>query len=272
MHAMARASVNGTELYYEIRGTGAPLLLVMGASGDAGHFDAIADLLCDEFTVVTYDRRGNGRSPAPAGWKTTSPEEQADDAAGLLAAVVRSPAVVCGTSSGAVFALCLLTRRPAALRGAILHEPALFAFLDDLDAVRAPLRVRIRSAMETGGPEAATEPWWRYVAGDDAWDKLAPELRGRMRASSETLFGIELGTYERYLPDDETLAAVAPRVRLLVSADGLAPYAEAARRLGQRLGRDVEITPGTHAAYHDHPTEFAQALRRLLREITAIRP
>src|SRR3954454_46211 len=151
MRAMPRTSVNGTELYYEIRGTGAPLLLIMGASGDAGHFDAIADALSDEFMVVTYDRRGNGRSRAPAGWKTTSPEEQADDAAGLLAAVVRSPAVVCGTSSGAVFALCLLARHPAVVRGAVLHEPALFAFVDDLDAVRAPLRARIRPAMETGG-------------------------------------------------------------------------------------------------------------------------
>ena len=110
------------------------------------------------------------------------------------------------------------------------------------------------------------------MAGDAAQDKLAPELRERMRASSETLFGIELGTYERYLPDDETLAAVAPRVRLLVSAEGLPPYTAVARRLGQRLGRDVEITPGTHAAYHDHPIEFAQAIRRLLSELTVIRP
>jgi hypothetical protein len=61
-----------------------------------------------------------------------------------------------------------------------------------------------------------------------------------------------------------------PTAALLVSADGLAPSAEAARRLGQRLGRDVETTPGTHVAYHDHPIEFA-AIRRLLREPTAIR-
>jgi pimeloyl-ACP methyl ester carboxylesterase len=267
---MPRTSVNGTELYYEIRGTGAPLLLVMGASGDGGHFDAIADLLCDEFTVVTYDRRGNGRSPAPAGWKTTSPEEQADDAAGLLAAVVRSPAVVCGTSSGAVFALCLLARHPAVVRGAILHEPALFALLDDLDAVRAPLRARIGRAMETGGPKAATEPWWRYVAGDNAWNKLAPDLRERMTASAKTIFDIELGTYERYVPNDETLADVAPHIRLLVSADGLPPYTEAARRLAQRLGSNVETTQGTHVAYHDHPTELAQALRHQLRDLTAM--
>src|SRR5690242_5303376 len=227
---MPRTSVNGTELHYEIRGTGPPLLLIMGASGDAGHFDAIAGLLADEFTVITYDRRGNGRSPAPDGWKTTSPEQQADDAAALLAALVRSPAFVCGTSSGAAFALCLLARHPAALRGAILHEPALFALLDDLEAVRAPLRARIGRAMETGGPKAATEPWWRYVAGDDAWNRLEPDLRERMTASAKTTFDIELGSYEQYLPNDETLAAVAPRMRLLVSADGLPPYAEAARR------------------------------------------
>ena len=56
----------------------------MGATGDGGHFDTLADLLADEFTLITYDRRGNGRSPAPAGWTTTSAEEQADDAAALV--------------------------------------------------------------------------------------------------------------------------------------------------------------------------------------------
>ena len=267
---MPRLSVNGTELHHEIRGTGPPILLIMGGTGDGGHFDALANLLADEFMVVTYDRRGNGRSPVPAGWRTTSPEEQADDAAALLDALGAGPAAVFGTSSGANFALCLLARHRAAVRGTILHEPALFALLDDPDAVRAPLRARVQPAMETGGPPAATEPFWRYVAGDDGWTKLAPDLRERMRGSSGTLFGIELGTYERYLPDDETLAAIAPRVRLLVSANGLPPYAEVARRLGERLGVNVETTAGTHAAYHDHPRELAEAIRPFLREFTAL--
>jgi alpha-beta hydrolase superfamily lysophospholipase len=39
----------------------------MGATGDAGHFERLAKLLADGFTVVTYDRRGNGRSPRPPG-------------------------------------------------------------------------------------------------------------------------------------------------------------------------------------------------------------
>ena len=66
---MPRLSVIGTELYHEIRGTGPAVLLIMGASGDGGHFDVLAELLADEFTVVTYDRRGNGRSEVPAGWE-----------------------------------------------------------------------------------------------------------------------------------------------------------------------------------------------------------
>ena len=136
---MPRVTVNGVELYYEIRGAGPPLLLIMGATGDGGHFDELADLLADEFTVITYDRRGNGRSPVPAGWRTTSAEEQADDAAALLDALEIGPAAVFGTSSGGTFALCLLVRHAENVRGAILHEPGLYSLVDDFDAVRAPI-------------------------------------------------------------------------------------------------------------------------------------
>jgi pimeloyl-ACP methyl ester carboxylesterase len=97
---MLKITVNGTALYHEVRGTGPPVLLIMGATGDGGHFDRLADRLADEFTVISYDRRGNGRSPAPAGWRTTSPEEQADDAAALLGALETGPAAIFGTSSG----------------------------------------------------------------------------------------------------------------------------------------------------------------------------
>ena len=92
------AVVNGAELYYEKQGTGPAVLLIAGSTGDAGNFTRAADLLADEFTVVTYDRRGNSRSPRPSGWTTTSVAEQADDAAGLIQLLGLSPAVVFGTS------------------------------------------------------------------------------------------------------------------------------------------------------------------------------
>jgi pimeloyl-ACP methyl ester carboxylesterase len=92
----------------------------------------------------------------------------------------------------------------------------------------------------------------------------------RIAASADTLFGIELGTDEWYLPDDETLAAIAAPVRLLVSNDSLPFFAEMTHRLGNRLDVDVAVTPGTHAPYLDHPRELAEAVRPLLWELSAI--
>ena len=65
---MSTVTANGTELCCEVRGSGPTLLCIMGASGDGAHFNRLAALLADQFTVVTYDRRGNGRSPRPTGW------------------------------------------------------------------------------------------------------------------------------------------------------------------------------------------------------------
>jgi pimeloyl-ACP methyl ester carboxylesterase len=269
---MPTVTVNEAELYYEVRGAGPPVLLIMGATGDGGHFDELAAQLADEFTVVSYDRRGNGRSPVPAGWRTTSAEEQADDAAALLDALGTGPAAVFGTSSGGTFALCLLVRHPGAVRGAILHEPGLYALVDDFEAVRAPIRALVQEAREAGGPSAAVERFWCYIVEDeDGWIRLAPALRERLRARAGTLFEIELGTYELYLPDEETLTAIAVPVRLLVSEDGLPFFAQIAGRLGERLGVDVATTPGRHDSYHEYPSEFADAMRPFLREFSGMR-
>jgi len=203
-------TVNGVRLYYEVRGSGPPVLLIMGFTGDAGHFETFAELLADEFTIVSYDRRGNGRSPAPAGWVTTSTDEQAEDAAALLAALGMSPAAVYGSSAGANYALCLLIRHPEAVRGAVLHEAVLVKLFDDPGA-RGAVSALVKEAMAAGGPPAALERLWRYVAGDRNWEILRPALRQRILARAETFFGIELGSYERFLPDDQTLAGLAAR-------------------------------------------------------------
>ena len=57
-----RVATEGDELYYEVRGSGPPLLLIHGGVIDASGFSRAADLLAADSTVITYDRRAYSRS------------------------------------------------------------------------------------------------------------------------------------------------------------------------------------------------------------------
>ncbi len=83
--------VNGTKLYYEIRGKGPSILFIPGAEGDAEEYLRVAERLDDDFTVLSYDRRAYSRSPRPAGF-TGNVDMEADDAAALLRALDLAPA------------------------------------------------------------------------------------------------------------------------------------------------------------------------------------
>jgi len=262
---MPTTAVNDTELYYEVRGSGPPLLLIMGASGDSGALAEFADRLAREFTVVTYDRRGNGRSAPPPDWAATSPEEQADDAAALLDHLGLARAVAFGTSSGGIFALATLLRHPQAVRAAVLHDPALFALVDDPAAARTKVTEVVTPAMETGGLTAAFEAFLRFAAGDATWNRLEASVRQRMLASAGTYFSKEIGAFDTYLPDDQALADVAAPVYLLAGADSHPEFGQAAVRLAARLDIEVTSVPGTHFGYVDHPREMARTVTALLR-------
>src|SRR6266446_3765212 len=103
--------VPGANLYYEVRGSGPVLLLVCGGIYDAAGYAGLAGELADRYTVVTYDRRGNSRSPldgTPGASGTHSVEVHADDAYRVLKAVGvtdEEPAYVFGNSSGAQIGL-----------------------------------------------------------------------------------------------------------------------------------------------------------------------
>jgi pimeloyl-ACP methyl ester carboxylesterase len=261
-------TVNGAELYYEIRGSGPPVLFIMGATGDAGHFATVADALGDEFTVATYDRRGNSRSPVPPGWSTTSVEEQAEDAAALLQALELAPAAIFGNSSGAIYALDLLIRHPEAARGVILHEPPLLSLLERPEEVQTAIGALLEGGMEAGGPPQALERFWRFVAGDANWEDMESGLRERILRNAETFLDVEMGTFEDFRPDDATLAAVATPVQVLLSEQSAPFFAEIAESLGERLGAEISHTPGTHTPYDDHPLELVQTIRPFLREVS----
>ena len=118
---MKSIAANGTELYYDDRGAGSPLLLMHGFPLDHSMW---ADLRLDGdavFRLIAPDLRGFGNSPARG--ETTSMELFADDLAGLLDSLeIDEPSVVCGLSMGGYVALQFWRKHRRRLRALIFCD------------------------------------------------------------------------------------------------------------------------------------------------------
>ena len=245
------ADVNGTKLYYELRGVGPSLILIPGAEGDAEEYLRVAELLDDQFTVLTYDRRGFSRSPRPAGYAGTTVDRQADDAAALLTAIELSPAGVWGNSSGAIIGLSLVLRYPELVRWAMLHEPPLFAGMSD---PRGNLTF-LKEATANG-----KVPFLRMLTGDAVYNGFSPGYQSRL-AADDTWIKHEFDNFEYYRPADSELAAVKRPVAVIFGAESPPFFGEAATWLAARLGTQALTIPGGHGAHYDKPQEVAKAIR-----------
>jgi pimeloyl-ACP methyl ester carboxylesterase len=263
-----RVPANGTELYYEARGDGPALLLVAGGLADAGQFTALGEALAEQHKVITYDRRGNSRSPSPSGWTTTTVEEQAEDAAALLEALGISAASVYGHSIGAPIALGLALRRPEIVDTVILHDPALMSVLADPGAVLAVVGPLVEEAMQAGGPPAAADAFYRFAVGD-ALDALEPATYERMKADGAVLFSVEFQSLSGWRIDEEALGRARVPVLVLAGAGSPPFFREAADWLAGRLGGAVEQVPGGHGAPFDHPADLAAQVARFIDQAKA---
>ncbi len=272
---MGSITANGTNLYYELRGDGPPVLFISGATGDAGHWTEVADALAGEYTVLTYDRRANSRSPRPANWTATSIDEQADDAAELLTALDLPPAVAYGNSGGAVILTSVALRHPSMLRGAIFHEPPYLEVTSAAEEVGGRLQQLIATGMAEGGPPMATELFLRWVVGDQTFESFDPELRARMLGNGEVLFGMEFEGFLSYLPTPEELAEVRLPCVVAAGVDNRDPAAthhwlyESSRWLADGLRAPLIDTPGAHVPQSTHPRALAETVRPILSKLAA---
>jgi pimeloyl-ACP methyl ester carboxylesterase len=139
------------KLSYVRRGSGEPLLLIMGMAGHIGLWrdDFLAQLEPD-FDVVAYDHRGIGDSTDVDGQFTIA--ELADDAAALLDALGWSSAHVFGISMGGMIAQELVLNHPERVRRLVLG--CTYCGGPRTNPM-APGPMRMMTAMNSGNLEAA---------------------------------------------------------------------------------------------------------------------
>jgi pimeloyl-ACP methyl ester carboxylesterase len=112
---------NGINLYYEERGSGDPLLLIMGITATGSVWEKHVNHWQQSFRCITADNRGVGLSDSPEGPYTTA--MMADDFAGLLDALQIKKIRVVGVSMGSTIAQQLALRHPEKVISLVLMCP-----------------------------------------------------------------------------------------------------------------------------------------------------
>ena len=162
-------AADGTEIAYDVEGSGPPLVLVHGITAAREEWDPIVERLAPDFTCVRLDLRGHGESEL-ARTDHSSFSMAGDVAAVVSAAGVEAPVVVGHSLGGMVATIHAAT--DDSVRGVVNVDQGLR--LVDFAAVVRPLEETLR------GPGFA-DTFGAFLASLGV-DVLPPELAERERA------------------------------------------------------------------------------------------
>lgn len=144
------ARVNGTEIYYEMAGSGQPLVLIHGGGVDSRAWDDQFPVFAKQYKVIRFDLRGAGKSG-----HVLVPFSNADDIKGLLDHLGIQQSHFIGISRGGGFAYDFTLEHPDRVSSLVLVSAN---FGVDVPAY-GEMHDRADEAGSKGGAAAAAEIW-----------------------------------------------------------------------------------------------------------------
>ncbi len=153
--------MNGLELYYEIHGTGEPLILLHGGYGSTEMFSPIMQMLSERSKVIAVDLQGHGRTAITD--RPMSYDALADDIAELVRQLGYHRADVMGYSLGGLVALRTAIRRPDVVNRLIVVSAGFS---------RGGFFPEVREGMDRTGPEVVE--WMRNTPMYEEYSRVAP--------------------------------------------------------------------------------------------------
>jgi pimeloyl-ACP methyl ester carboxylesterase len=197
--------VNGLQMYYEIHGTGQPLVLLHGAFSAVGtSFGQLLPGLAQGRQVVAVELQGHGRTADID--RPMTLEVMADDVAAAVDQLGIQPADIFGYSTGAAVALQLVIRHPDAVRKLVLASVTY-----TLDGVHPGL---MEGLGEMTPEMMHGSPW------HEEYVRIAPRPE-----DFPTLFAkkTQMDQQLKDLPDEDIRAITAPTLLIIGDSDLVRP-------------------------------------------------
>ena len=143
-------------IYFELAGSGRPLVLIHGNMLDSRMWDLNFHQLAGHFTVLRYDMRGFGRS----GSASLATGSVVGDLAGLLDYLNIDSTSICGSSLGGVAAMNFCLEHPDRIDSLILADSDLSGF--PISAELADAILQTHHALSDGDIDKAVDIWLNH--------------------------------------------------------------------------------------------------------------
>jgi len=119
---MPRLNRDGVNIYYEVHGSGPPLILTHGYSSTSAMWQGQIEALSQHHQLILWDMRGHGQSDYPENPAAYSEALTVADIAALLDTVGAGKAIVGGLSLGGYMSLAFYRSHPERVRALLIID------------------------------------------------------------------------------------------------------------------------------------------------------
>ena len=264
---MPTLRVNGYDMAFVERGTGAPLLLVHGTLGDYRSWAEQMEPFGAHFRMIAVSLRRCWPEPWDGEGDDFTVQQHIKDVAAFIAALDAGPVHLIGHSRGGHIAFRVAATFPNLVRTLVLVEPggALDASLEPPQAPKSPpialgqVYAAAAERIRRGEIDEGLAPTIDVIHGPGGWARLPEETRRRMRDNALTL----LAQFKEQRDPFSRADAEAIRAPTLLMAGERSPEnfhrildgIESALKNVQR----VVIPHASHGSNRDNPAAFNRA-------------
>ncbi len=271
---MPHWEIDGLAFEVDRYGQGPPVVLLHGFTGSRASWRSLVRGIEEEFTTLSIDLVGHGRSGSPASLDRYHMRRAVDDLAELIRAMGFERAAWLGYSLGGRTALQVAVHRPDVVSALILEGASPGLPTEEERQSRVAADERLARMIEEDGLEPFVDYWGSIPLWESQRTNLSESQRESLREQrlaqrgvglANSLRGMGTGAQE-WLGD--RLEGI--RVPVLLTAGSLdTKYAQLAHEMGEAIPQAAVclIEDAGHAAHLERPEAFERVVREFLRSV-----
>lgn len=236
---------------------------------ELGMWDGVAALLASQYTVLRYDHRGHGQSPAPAGPYTL--DMLADDAAQLIGGHSQQPVHFVGLSMGGMTAQALSARHPELLQSITIANSA--SHYDE--AAKAMWQARVKTVLEQGVSAISDGAMQRWFTPEFRADVAAggaaqvATLRARLEKTDAPAYAASCDAVSNIDFRASNQRITLPTLVIGGTRDEATPMAQSQAIVDAIKGSTLETLNAAHLSAVEQPEAFTKLLTAFFASVKA---